>query len=184
MEAKKVAVTYQNLTNLRVNYYLMDIELLFSRNPFVGQYSGQFGSIRPNATAEVTLDPKKTTHAFDLPEEFRSRNVLIELVSGAQRKTATYFSNALNLAVVENYAQIRVTHETTGKALSGVYVKVYARMRGGPARFFKDGYTDLRGRFDYGSLSTNELDNVERFSILVLSEEHGATVREAAPPKR
>ena len=44
--------------------------------------------------------------------------------------------------------------------------------------------TDLRGRFDYTSLNTNELDFVERFSLLVLSEDHGAIVREARPPKR
>ena len=51
-------------------------------------------------------------------------------------------------------------------------------------KFYKDGYTDLRGRFDYTSLSTNELDFVKKFSLLVLSEEHGAVVREASPPQR
>ena len=60
----------------------------------------------------------------------------------------------------------------------------YARMSGGEVRFYKDGYTDLRGRFDYASLSTDELDRVERFALLVLHDEHGALIREAAPPKR
>ena len=54
----------------------------------------------------------------------------------------------------------------------------------GGVRFYKDGYTDLRGRFEYGALSTNELDNVARFSILILSGEHGAVIREADAPKR
>ena len=57
-------------------------------------------------------------------------------------------------------------------------------MKGGAVQFYKDGYTDLRGRFDYTSLSTNELDNVEKFSLLVLSDTDGAVVREADPPKR
>ena len=57
-------------------------------------------------------------------------------------------------------------------------------MNDGSVRFYKDGYTDLRGYFDYTSLNTNELDAVQRFSILILSETHGALVREAAPPKR
>ncbi len=57
-------------------------------------------------------------------------------------------------------------------------------MKDGSVRFYKDGYTDLRGRFDYSSLSTNMLDGVKKFAILVLSEEHGAVVREAQPPKR
>jgi hypothetical protein len=72
----------------------------------------------------------------------------------------------------------------TEKPLSKVYVKIYARMKDGNIQFFKDGYTDLRGRFDYVSLNTNELDNVIRFSILILSPENGALIREAAPPKR
>jgi hypothetical protein len=51
-------------------------------------------------------------------------------------------------------------------------------------KFFKDGYTDFRGRFDYVSLNTNELDNTEKLALLILSEEHGAVIREADPPKR
>jgi hypothetical protein len=71
-----------------------------------------------------------------------------------------------------------------GEALVKAYVKVYARMKDGSVKFYKDGYTDLRGRFDYSSLNTNELESVERFSILVSDENHGAAVRETAPPKQ
>ena len=74
--------------------------------------------------------------------------------------------------------------EGSKRWLSRVYVKAFARLRNGQVKFFKDGYTDLRGRFDYGSLSTNELANVARFSLLVFSDEHGALVREAAPPQQ
>jgi len=50
--------------------------------------------------------------------------------------------------------------------------------------FYKDGYTDLRGLFDYASVSTDDLDRVEKFAILVLSEEYGGLIRETLPPKR
>jgi hypothetical protein len=63
-------------------------------------------------------------------------------------------------------------------------VKVYARTQDGRVEFYKDGYTDLRGRFDYSSLSTADLAQVERFAILVLSPDAGALVRELPPPKR
>jgi hypothetical protein len=79
---------------------------------------------------------------------------------------------------------VRVTHGKDSAALAKVYVKVYARMQDGSVRYYKDGYTDLRGRFDYTSLNTNELEHVERFSLLVLSDEQGSVVREAKPPKR
>jgi 5-hydroxyisourate hydrolase-like protein (transthyretin family) len=76
-----------------------------------------------------------------------------------------------------------VTHQATGKPVSKVYVKVYVQSAGGKVKFYKDGYTDLRGRFDYTSLNTDDLDSASKFSILVLSDEHGAVVREAMPPK-
>ena len=41
-------------------------------------------------------------------------------------------------------------------------------------KFHKDGYTDLRGRFDYVSVNTPERQAIERFAVLVLDEQSGA----------
>jgi hypothetical protein len=184
VEAKKVTLNYQTLKQVQVNYYLMDIELLFSRNPFVQQYSGQFSNIRPNLTQTLDLPAKQAAITFELPKQLHSSNVLVEITGAGQTKSRAYYANALAVQVVENYGQIHVKHSDTGKPLAKVYVKVYAQMQDGAVKFYKDGYTDLRGRFDYTSLSTNELDFVKKFSLLVLSEEHGAVVREASPPRR
>ncbi|MDB4357914.1 hypothetical protein N9Z22_00810 [bacterium] len=78
---------------------------------------------------------------------------------------------------------LTVRHEKTGKPLPKVYVKVYADTADG-VKFFKDGYTDLRGKFDYASVSSTGLGEVRKFSVLVMSEEHGATVLEASIPQR
>ncbi len=94
------------------------------------------------------------------------------------------YSNSLNVQVVENYGQVRVADAATSRPLATVYVKVYAQLNDGRIQFYKDGYTDLRGRFDYATLSTNLLDGVSKFAILVLSEQQGALVREADPPQR
>jgi hypothetical protein len=184
VEARQIDINYQNLTQITVNYYLMDIELLFSRNPFVQQFSGQFSHIRPNLTQTVDLPPDAKRHQFALPETLHNRNVLVEIRGAGQTRSQAYYANSLAVQVIENYGQVRVADSGTGQALPKVYVKVYARMTDGRTRFYKDGYTDLRGRFDYASLSTNELDFVDRFALLVLSEHNGAVVREAAPPKR
>ncbi|MEY4394842.1 MAG: hypothetical protein RL595_2091, partial [Planctomycetota bacterium] len=45
-------------------------------------------------------------------------------------------------------------------------------------------YTDLRGRFDYASVSTPEKTALEKFSILVLSDENGAVIREVNVPQQ
>jgi hypothetical protein len=49
--------------------------------------------------------------------------------------------------------------------------------------FYKDGYTDLRGKFDYASVSTSDIGSAQKFSILIMSNDHGATVLEAPLPQ-
>ena len=191
---EQITLNYQNLTECTVNYYPMDIELLFSRNPFVQEHGGQFSLIRPNMTAKIALpkvgDGKLGKHSFKLPDKYTTKNVMVEVVAAGLSKSDAYFANSMSVQVISNYGQIKVANAKTGKTLPKVYVKVYARMKNGQVRFYKDGYTDLRGRFDYTSLNTNELDQVSKFSILILSEDSkgtkgfGAVVRETAPPKR
>ncbi len=183
-EGREVTVDHRNLDRLRVNYYEMDLEFLFSSNPFVSEDSARFSHIRPNVTLLKELPEGETTISFEIPEQFASRNVLVEIVAGGQRRGVAVYANALRIQLVENFGQIEVRHADTGKPLPKTYVKAYARFRDGGVRFFKDGYTDLRGKFDYVSLNTDELGEVERLSLLVLSEEHGALVREVAPPRR
>ncbi|GDY07085.1 hypothetical protein LBMAG52_05710 [Planctomycetia bacterium] len=216
VEAKQLTINHQNLDEVKVSYYLMDVELLFSRNPFVQQFRGQFSMIQPNrmdtvalvdrkqvavlpndggtgsgSTAEPETPPKpegtKATQGskkVELPMDLHNKNVLVEITGGGQTKTQAYYSNSLTVQLIENYGQLKVTHSTTNKPIAKAYVKVYAQRPDGSSRFYKDGYTDLRGRFDYSSLNTNDLDAVAKFSVLVMSDEHGAIVKEANPPKQ
>jgi hypothetical protein len=184
IENRTVTVQFQNLERVRVNYYRMDLELLFSRQPFVQEQSDRFGFIMANRGDDVALPRKGASHSFPLPSEFHGANVVVEVVADGRRIFKPCFAHELAVQVSEPYGQLRVSHRESRKPLSKAYVKAYARGKDGAVRFYKDGYTDLRGRFDYSSLSTDDLDRVDRFALLVLSEEHGATVQEAAPPKR
>ncbi|HZE96631.1 MAG TPA: hypothetical protein VE981_06380 [Planctomycetota bacterium] len=184
VDNRTVSVHFQNLDRVRVNYYRMDLELLFSRQPFVQEQSDRFGFIMPNRSDDVPLPKKGGVHSFALPAEFNGANVVVELVAEGRRVSRPCFAHDLSVHVAEPYGQVRVLHQASKKPLPGAYVKAYARQQDGSIRFFKDGYTDLRGRFDYSSLSTSDLDHVDRFALLVLSEDHGAVVQEAAAPKR
>ena len=184
IEGRTVTIRFQNLAKARVNYYRMDIELLFSRQPFVQEQSDRFGFIMPNKTLDVALTKKDGVQSFELPDEFRGANVVVEVVAAGRRISKPCFAHDLAVQVIENYGQLRVAHRATRKPLSKAYVKAYARGQDGTVRFFKDGYTDLRGRFDYSSLSTSDLDTVDRFALLVLSDDHGAVIQEEPPPKR
>jgi hypothetical protein len=57
-------------------------------------------------------------------------------------------------------------------------------MDDGGVVFYNGGPTDVRGRFDYASASTDDALRTRRFSILVTSAEEGSAVREVAPPAR
>jgi hypothetical protein len=162
----------------------MDVELLFSRNPFVQEVSGPFASIRPNATQRLKLPAGQTRTAIPLPPDLVSRNLLVELSAAGKTVSHPYYANAMDARLLENYGQVRVTESATSKALAKVYVKVYARLADGSVKFHKDGYTDLRGRFDYATVSTLERQPISRFAVLVLSEERGAVIREASPPQQ
>jgi hypothetical protein len=92
-----------------VNYYLTDIELLFSRNPFVQQYGSRFSNIRPNLTQTVDLPKDKPQVTFDLPQKLHNSNVLVEIIGRGMKKTAAYYSNSLTLQLIENYGQVHCT---------------------------------------------------------------------------
>lgn len=184
VESRKLAINYQNIGEVRVNYYLMDIELLFSGNPFVQEYAGQFSYIRPNKSDTLALPAGQKTLVVDLPKEYHSSNVMIEILGAGQHQSHAYYANTIDVQTVENYGSLRVLNQDTHKPEAKVYVKVYAKNHGGGVEFYKDGYTDLRGKFDYASLSTNGLDNVQKFAVLIMSENNGALVREIAPPKQ
>ena len=126
------------------------------------------------------IESEKT--ATDVAAE--ADGVLVEITAAGKTRSGAYYANAMDVKFTENYGQVRVADGADGKPLSKVYVKVYARLADGSVKFHKDGYTDVRGRFDYVSVNTPERQPVQRFSVLVLSEDRGAVIREAAPPQQ
>jgi len=184
VDTKAMNLTWQNLDSVTVNYFPMDVELLFSSNPFVTQGSNQFASIRPNASKVVQLPKDAKTLSVPIPPEFAQKNVLIEVTAAGKSRAVPFYATAMTVGFTENYGQLRVTDTAAGKALGKVYVKVYAKLANGQVKFHKDGYTDLCGRFDYVSVNTPERTAIERFSVLVLSDDKGAMIREVAPPAK
>ncbi len=183
IKENRIEIAYDNLSSCIINYYPMDIELLFSREPFVKEVSGQFSIIQPNDTESIDLPEDRDSFEVKILDQYLAKNVMIEVKAMGLVKTKTYYPHSMAINMFDNYGQLKVTDADGGAPLSKVYVKVYARYKDQRVRFFKDGYTDLRGRFDYTSLSTDELEHVDKFSLLIMSKSHGAVVREADPPK-
>ena len=89
----------------------------------------------------------------------------------------------MNVQMIEAYGQVALTHAQTDKPITKAYVKVFAKYANGQTQFHKDGYTDLRGRFDYVSQSNRSLNGIIGYAVLIMSDEHGAVIREAGIPR-
>lgn len=207
VSGKALRLSWRNLAEVRINFYLMDPEFLFSSSPFATQDSARFGIIRPTESLVVRLAKGRESMEIPLPSRFVKANVLVEVVGGGRSRAIAHHSSSFEVLVAENHGYLDVGESGSGKGIPKAYVKVFARLPGGVIRFYKDGYTDLRGRFDYASLNEDptgrpvpvtaaaepgtyqaiqpsEVASVERFALLVLGEDQGAAIREVAPPRR
>lgn len=64
---------------------------------------------------------------------------------------------------------LKVVNPTTNKPVPKVYMKCFAQYKNGSTLFYKDGFTDIRGSFDYVSLNKDNLDDISKFRVLICS---------------
>jgi hypothetical protein len=182
LDGKYVVVDYMNIEAITLKYYIIDLEILFSRSPFLAKNTEDFSYVKPHSTQEIALKKLEQCIRQPIPNEYINKNVVIEVSSEGIQKFQTYFSNSLKVHMFENYGEVKVTDEK-GKPLPKIYVKVFAETKTDSVEFYKDGYTDIRGRFDYVSLNTQEVSNVKRFALFIMSDTLGSVIKECNPPK-
>ena len=98
----------------------------FSANPFVTQDTSRCRMIRPNKSEKVMLPAGQENHVFALPKEYQSANVLVEITGGGLTKAEAAYANELDVQVSEGFGRLQVRHARDKRALSKVYVKVFA----------------------------------------------------------
>jgi hypothetical protein len=98
-----INLTWANVENVRVNCYLMDVELVFSRNPFVWLFT----SIKPNATADIRLPAGRNKLAITPPDELAKRNVFVEISAAWKTRSQASFAGAMDTNAVENLGASR-----------------------------------------------------------------------------
>ncbi len=193
VETGVVKLAAQHIDEVVLNIYPMDIEPLFSNNPFLREGSDRFAIVQPAFTMTAKVKPDGAATTLDIPAPYNAQNIMIEAVAGGIRRSAVSTATKLDVRIIENYGQLIVLDTKTGAPVPGAYVKVYAKTNRSSAqsgqssetaRFHKDGYTDLRGRFDYYSLNPGSAPYTpERLAILIMSPERGAIIKEASPPR-
>ena len=201
-----------------VYYYAMDIEVIFSRDPFANQnrISPHLLVNRPTVESTISLpapasNTALTTHdtapyalTVNIPQHLTGTPLVVQLRDPASdlECTRTYLgSSALVVHALQQEGSLRVYEKISRSAdagvhadkrartesgspapthdlfqpLGGCYVKVFCKSGSGVA-FYKDGYTDVAGYFNYVALvgSENQIPSITAFALLVLASNKGA----------
>jgi len=178
-----VVVTARNLASCTLKAYPVDVEIGFSKDPFGqnGAVSGGILGMKPAWTEEVALAEAKETRVA-LPKGLRRTNLVL-VASGADGRAEERLEltpGSLDVQVAREARQLRV-RGADGRPLAGAYVKVYAKDASGrETKFHKDGYTDMRGAFDYESVSTDTEFRPAEFAVFVQGDEGVRTLRVSA----
>lgn len=106
---------------------------------------------------------------------------MVEISSLSLKSFDTYFSTSLRISISESLGEVKVT-DKEGRNLNKVYVKCFAQLKNGNVNFYKDGYTDLRGKFNYITLNTDSLGEIQKFALFVMDDNLGSAIKEANPP--
>ncbi|EPY16068.1 hypothetical protein STCU_11570 [Strigomonas culicis] len=182
LQKDTLCVSVERVEQFHVNFYRVDLEIPFSRDPFMRAETLNFSYVVPNEQVVVANAGSAALHDVRIPESLRNSNVVACVEAGALSESVTYTPSHMNVVVNRHYGQVKVTRAADNKPLPSVYVKVFALKHDGSSKFFKDGYTDLRGCFEYTAVNgVGDYASISEFSLLVC-EKHGAVLRRAPPP--
>jgi hypothetical protein len=182
----KLAVKTRNLDSFVVSYYEIDIEIMFSKDPFLDKdLTNNFSDVFPTLREvhAVTKSKELAESTVAVPESLRAKNMIVYVQSALVSVHVHYLPSLLQLNISSDVGHIRV-YSKENKPLPQIYVKAFALYTSGAISFYKDGYTDLRGLFDYASLNQDKQDSIVKFALLVSSPKHGAMTMAVKKPSR
>ncbi|KAL6589021.1 hypothetical protein U3516DRAFT_675727 [Neocallimastix sp. 'constans'] len=197
-------IKYRNITQCKICYYPVDFEMQFSVQPFILSENSKNENDEKKSNVSYTMP--KDVELITLPEDKQSIDVPINKnyiqqhsiieIQGCHdyfiKSKCIYQPSKLSTQINENLGILRVfkpnpdikNKEKPFVIAPGVYVKVYSKNKRGKVSFWKDGYTDLLGRFDYITVSSNsDILDIEKLSILILFNDTMGEIKEVKPPK-
>lgn len=172
----KIAIQHRGLENATLRMFSVDLEVLFSKDPFLQDTGGASSqpAILPNATFEVALAADAAETIVELPPALRQGNVLVAAHAGTRDILRVLDSRAIDLRHTPESRTVQALDAATGQPLAKAYIKVYAELTTGEVVFHKDGYTDLRGKFDYLTSTATDATRIKRLAVLVTDPKKGA----------
>ncbi|KAF9991753.1 hypothetical protein BGZ80_005524 [Entomortierella chlamydospora] len=169
--------------------------------------------VKPNGVDKHTVEFSSDDAVLKVPilEKYLNTNVMISVLTSPPAATKTwkaFYSQTMSVLCQEGRGTIKVVtkpaanNDYESQPIRGGYVKVYAEMKSnrervGQTLFWKDGYTDLVGRFNYAIVSTatgspskslfngsfsSSLMDVKRFVLFVDGGKEGCVVKTVPVP--
>jgi hypothetical protein len=200
-----VMVRHRGVREINIEYYKIDAEIMFSSSPFTlselgdqknksrtneeSSTSNSYKMLKPNA---VDNHPVKIAKDSDgilmvplLPAYWNS-NIMTTISSvppAANQAWIAHYSTSMSVQCIGQSGIVKAVSKNNGKPIRGAYVKVFAELKNGKgSEFWKDGYTDLIGRFDYANVSRSVgvseggFNSISRFAAYVDGGEHGCHI--------
>lgn len=180
----KLEISYTNLKQVTIKYYIFDLEVLFSIHPFIKQNYDQFSLIQPNYVEKLELKFSDVNQVilYDLPKHFAGKNLYIQIIGLGKKNEVTHFANNLTVQTFERQGVIKVTDDQK-RPISRVYMKCFVQMKNNSEQFYRDGYTDMNGKFEYMASNRSDMQDIKKLALLIISEKYGQLVIEVDPPK-
>ena len=197
----KITIIHSNISNIDIKFYFIDLETMFTRDPKISEIINKnnndnssdinkndyFGYVLPNYSENLKIpDDKNNSNdnftIYEIPKEYKQKNLFIELKSDSIKLFDIYLNSDLIVVITESLGELKVI-DGNAKNVIKAYVKIYVELNNGEIQFYKDGYTDLNGKFNYLALNTDQLKNAKKFYVFVSEEKKGAVINECYPPK-
>ena len=182
LKTNKIHIDFANIQSIEIKYYIIDPEILFSSSPFLASDTEDFAFVKPSETASIILNPTNVSETIELEKSLINENMIIEVNGEGKQIFLRYFSTSLKVHINENYGELKVT-DKDNKSLCQVYIKVFSKSKSGEVKFFRDGYTDINGKYEYAQINSKNLSDVEKFAIFVKSDDYGSVTKECIPPQ-
>lgn len=181
----QLAITHKNVSQLAISFYKLEMEILFSNDPFLEKDIMNFVTVSPNHLLKFKLNKSSEfkTSIVKIPENLQKDSLFIQVKGKDKMEIIKAFNSHLRVHTIEDYGLLNVS-DLQGKCLDSVYVKCFSKKKDGTVKFYKDGYTDFRGSFDFASLNSDSLNGIEKYGLFVFSKEHGSVILTAKPPSQ
>ena len=179
-----IEIEYANTDTVKVEFFEVSLEILFSLHPFRTNEFDQLVFSNPHKSLSVPLTKAQALQrsVLQIPAPFDKKDMIIKVSSGKSKQVLVYSYNQLNVAVFADQGRLKITDKKTSKALSRVYVKVFAKTTGGANQFFRDGYSDIVGGFNYFDVKTG-VSGVQQFGLFISDGEKGCVIMNIDAPQ-